>query len=153
MTRVRSVELRLVGLPLVRPFRTSFGEMTHKECVLVRVETEDAEGWGECVASTEPDFSEEWNEGVWLVLRDFLAPALLHAGDPSGSEIERALAFVRGHPMAKAALACGADGLLVEVHSDPPNALSDGRQSLFPEQFATMMRELRTIAAAIGKVM
>ncbi|MEX2202477.1 MAG: o-succinylbenzoate synthase [Actinomycetota bacterium] len=102
--RVRSVELRLVGLPLVRPFRTSFGEMTHKECVLVRVETEDAEGWGECVASTEPDFSEEWNEGVWLVLRDFLVPAVLQAGDPSSSQIERALAFVRGSPMAKAAL-------------------------------------------------
>jgi 3-deoxy-7-phosphoheptulonate synthase len=55
--------------------------------------------------------------------------------------------------MAKAALACGADGLLVEVHYDPPQALSDGRQSLFPDQFAAMMRELRTIAAAIGKVM
>ncbi|MEX2406361.1 MAG: o-succinylbenzoate synthase, partial [Actinomycetota bacterium] len=104
MTRVRSVELRVVGLPLVRSFRTSFGEMTHKECVLVRVETEDAEGWGECVASPEPDFSEEWNEGVWLVLRDFLVPALLQAGDPSSAELERALGFVRGHPMAKAAL-------------------------------------------------
>ncbi|HEU5220188.1 MAG TPA: 3-deoxy-7-phosphoheptulonate synthase [Gemmatimonadales bacterium] len=56
-------------------------------------------------------------------------------------------------PMAKAALACGADGLLVEVHIDPPNALSDGRQSLFPEQFAAMMRELRPIANAVGKVM
>jgi 3-deoxy-7-phosphoheptulonate synthase len=56
-------------------------------------------------------------------------------------------------PMAKAALACGADGILVEVHSDPPNALSDGRQSLFPDQFAAMMRELRPIAAAVGKVM
>jgi len=56
-------------------------------------------------------------------------------------------------PMAKAALACGADGILVEVHCDPPNALSDGRQSLFPEDFAAMMRELRTIADAIGKVM
>lgn len=56
-------------------------------------------------------------------------------------------------PMAKAALACGADGILVEVHYDPPQALSDGRQSLFPEQFAGMMRELRTIASAIGKVM
>lgn len=55
--------------------------------------------------------------------------------------------------MAKAALACGADGLLVEVHHDPPHALSDGRQSLFPEQFAAMMRELRTIADAIGKAM
>jgi 3-deoxy-7-phosphoheptulonate synthase len=56
-------------------------------------------------------------------------------------------------PMAKAALACGADGILVEVHCDPPNALSDGRQSLFPDQFAAMMRELRPIAAAVGKVM
>ena len=56
-------------------------------------------------------------------------------------------------PMAKAALACGADGILVEVHIDPPNALSDGRQSLFPEQFAAMMRELRPIADAVGKVM
>jgi 3-deoxy-7-phosphoheptulonate synthase len=55
--------------------------------------------------------------------------------------------------MAKAALACGADGILVEVHCDPPNALSDGRQSLFPEQFAAMMRELRPIADAVGKVM
>ena len=55
-------------------------------------------------------------------------------------------------PMAKAALACGADGILVEVHHDPANALSDGRQSLFPEQFAAMMRELRPIAAAVGKV-
>ena len=56
-------------------------------------------------------------------------------------------------PMAKAALACGADGLLVEVHCDPTQALSDGRQSLFPEQFGAMMRELRTIADAVGKVM
>jgi len=55
--------------------------------------------------------------------------------------------------MSKAALACGADGILVEVHHDPANALSDGRQSLFPEQFAAMMRELRPIAAAVGKVM
>lgn len=56
-------------------------------------------------------------------------------------------------PMAKAALACGADGILVEVHVDPPNALSDGQQSLFPDQFARMMSELRPIANAVGKVM
>ncbi|MGZ8606214.1 MAG: o-succinylbenzoate synthase [Actinomycetota bacterium] len=104
MTRVRSVELRLVGLPLVRPFRTSFGEMTHKECVLVLVETDAAEGWGECVAGTEPDFSEEWNDGAWLVLRDFLAPAVLRAGDLAIDAVEDVLASVRGHPMAKAAL-------------------------------------------------
>jgi o-succinylbenzoate synthase len=103
MTRVRSVELRLVGLPLVRPFRTSMGEMTHKECVLARVETDDAVGWGECVAGPEPDFSEEWNGGVWLSLQDFLVPALV-ADDVSIDTIEERLAFVRGHPMAKATL-------------------------------------------------
>jgi O-succinylbenzoate synthase len=104
VTRVHAIELRLIGLPLVRPFRTSFGEMTRKECVLARVETDDVEGWGECVAGPEPDFSEEWNEGAWLVLRDHLAPALLRAGDVAVDEIDRAFAGVRGHPMAKATL-------------------------------------------------
>jgi 3-deoxy-7-phosphoheptulonate synthase len=56
-------------------------------------------------------------------------------------------------PMAKAALACGADGLLVEVHCDPPRALCDGRQSLDPGRFAALMRELRPIAEAVGKAM
>ena len=56
MTRVRRVELLLVGLPLVRPFRTSLGVATRKECVVVRVETDAAEGWGECVADIEPDW-------------------------------------------------------------------------------------------------
>ena len=103
MTRVRAIELRIVGLPLVSPFRTSFGEMTHKECILARVETDDGTGWGECVASDEPDFSEEWNEGAWLVLRDLLAPALV-GHDVTPEDVERRLAFVRGHPMAKATL-------------------------------------------------
>ena len=104
MTQVRMVELRLVVLPLVRPFRTSFGEMTEKACVIVRVETDDAEGWGECVAGAEPDFSEEWNEGAWLVLRDLLVPALLEVDTVRAEDVERVFAFVRGHPMAKATL-------------------------------------------------
>jgi 3-deoxy-7-phosphoheptulonate synthase len=54
-------------------------------------------------------------------------------------------------PMARAAVAAGADGLLVEVHPDPERALSDGAQSLYPEQFARMMREIRIIADAIGR--
>ncbi len=54
-------------------------------------------------------------------------------------------------PMAKAALACGADGLLIEVHIDPKSALSDGKQSLYPEQFSQLMQELRPFAEAAGK--
>ncbi len=54
-------------------------------------------------------------------------------------------------PMARAAVAAGADGLLVEVHPTPDRALSDGAQSLYPEQFERMMRETRLIAEAIGR--
>ena len=104
MTRARCVELRLVGLELVHPFRTSFGVMDRKECVLARVETEGAVGWGECVTGIEPDFSEEFNEGAWLVLRDVLAPALLGAGEVRAADVERAFAVVRGNRMAKATL-------------------------------------------------
>jgi O-succinylbenzoate synthase len=104
VTRVRAVELRLVGLPLVRPFRTSFGETTEKVCILVRVETDDAEGWGECVCDADPGFSEEFNGGAWQVLREFLAPALFRAGDLAPTDLDGVFAFVRGNPMAKATL-------------------------------------------------
>ncbi len=69
--------------------------------------------------------------------------------DPSHGTGRRELVI----PMAKAALACGADGLLVEVHRDPAAALSDGRQSLDPRQFAALMRELAPFAAAAGRTL
>jgi len=54
--------------------------------------------------------------------------------------------------MARAAVAAGADGLMIEVHPDPDQALSDGAQSLTPKQFLEMMRQVRSIAAAMGGV-
>lgn len=70
-------------------------------------------------------------------------------GDPShGTGIRNKVA-----PMARAAVAAGAHGLLIEVHHDPENAKSDGAQSLYPEQFAQLMRECALIANAIGKRM
>ena len=54
-------------------------------------------------------------------------------------------------PMAKAAIAAGADGLMIEVHHDPENAISDGAQSLTLEQFDQLMKELRPVAAAVGR--
>ncbi|MEQ1760895.1 MAG: 3-deoxy-7-phosphoheptulonate synthase [Vicinamibacterales bacterium] len=53
--------------------------------------------------------------------------------------------------LARAAVAAGADGLIIEVHTDPDHALSDGAQSMFPEQFESLMGELRIIAPAIGR--
>lgn len=52
-------------------------------------------------------------------------------------------------PMAAAAAACGADGLMIEVHNDPAHALSDGAQSLTPDQFDEMMKTVRTVRQAV----
>jgi 3-deoxy-7-phosphoheptulonate synthase len=68
-------------------------------------------------------------------------------GDPSHGTGRRDLVL----PLGRAAVAAGADGILVEVHPDPDKALSDGAQSLKPEQYAEMMTQLRGIAAAIGR--
>ena len=103
--RLQAIEVVEVALPLVRPFRTSFGEERTKDALLVRVDAGDVAGWGECVASPEPRYSEEWLFGSWLALVGYLGRSLLAGGpirDPE--QVGRRLAWVRGHRMAKAAL-------------------------------------------------
>jgi 3-deoxy-7-phosphoheptulonate synthase len=56
----------------------------------------------------------------------------------------------RVHPMAMAAIACGASGLIIEVHPTPDHALSDGAQSLFPDQFREVIRDCRAIAELLA---
>ena len=56
-------------------------------------------------------------------------------------------------PLSKAAVAVGADGLIIEVHNDPKHALSDGQQSLTPDGFTDLIGKLRPIAAAVGRVL
>ena len=69
-------------------------------------------------------------------------------GDPSHGTGRRDMVL----PMARAAVAAGADGLMIEVHPDPDNAMSDGAQSLTPKQFMEMMQQVRAVAAAVGGV-
>jgi O-succinylbenzoate synthase len=101
---LRSVALFEVALPLVRPFRTSFGEETNKRAILVRVDGGDVAGWGECVASEEPRYSEEWLAGSWLALQTIFGPALLDAPLADARAVGERLRWVRGHRMAKAAV-------------------------------------------------
>ncbi|MFJ4770926.1 o-succinylbenzoate synthase [Streptomyces uncialis] len=100
--KVEGVELRRIAMPLKAPFRTSFGVETDRDILLVRVETEDAEGWGECVAMSEPRYSSEHVEGAADVLRRFLVPAL--PADVDANTVGASLAPFAGHRMAKAAL-------------------------------------------------
>jgi O-succinylbenzoate synthase len=100
--KITGVELRRIAMPLVAPFRTSFGTETARDVLLVRVVTPDAEGWGECVAMSEPLYSPEYADGAAEVIRRFLLPAL--PKNLNVHDIGHALEPIKGHRMAKAAL-------------------------------------------------
>ncbi len=102
--KLEEVELRRVRLPLVTPFRTSFGTEHERDILLVKVTTDQAEGWGECVAGSEPLYSSEYADGAHQVVRDHLLPRLGKVAELSAPKVGPALAAVSGHPMAKAAL-------------------------------------------------
>ncbi|MHB2022333.1 MAG: o-succinylbenzoate synthase [Mycobacteriales bacterium] len=102
--KVSAVELRRVALPLVAPFRTSFGTQTAKDALLVKVITPEACGWGECVALAEPVYSPEYVDGAQQLIERYAVPALLAYPDLTAALVQPALSQIKGHPMAKAAL-------------------------------------------------
>jgi o-succinylbenzoate synthase len=105
---IDSVELRLLRLPLVRHFETSFGRVYDRPFILVTVAQEGCAGWGECVAEQHPYYSAESVETAWYALTRYLIPCLFSAissGQVSHpSDVAHGLRRVRGHSMAKAAL-------------------------------------------------
>ncbi|EOD65419.1 o-succinylbenzoate synthase [Amycolatopsis vancoresmycina] len=102
--KLTGVELLRVRMPLVAPFRTSFGTQADRELLLLRAVTAEGEGWGECGAMAGPLYSSEYIDGVEHVLQAFLVPALLAAGDLTAYRVAPLLAKFKGHRMAKAAL-------------------------------------------------
>lgn len=105
---IDAVELRRVELPLVTPFQTSFGTWTFRDVLLVRVTASGpdgtVEGWGECVAGTQPLYSSEYTEACEDVTRDHLLPRVFAADVRHGADVADALTEVQGHRMAKAAV-------------------------------------------------
>ncbi|MFA9444828.1 o-succinylbenzoate synthase [Egicoccus sp. AB-alg6-2] len=109
---VAAIELVRVRLPLVTPFRTSFGVQTERDALLVRVLAEDGPGWGECVTPATPVYTEEYTDGAAHVLEHVLVPVLLRAGRRLHAEdVAPRLRGLKGHRMAKAAL----EGAILDV--------------------------------------
>jgi O-succinylbenzoate synthase len=100
------IRLHRLNIPLVRPFRTSFGTESVRDVILVEaVSSDGVHGWGECVTMSWPGYSYEYGNSAIAVMEQHLLPALRGAideGDPE--EIRTAMDVVRGHPMAKSAL-------------------------------------------------
>ena len=97
-------ELRVLHLPLVAPFTTSFGTETVREVIVVRALADGVEGWGEIVTGASPLYSSEYTQGAWDVALRFLVPALLDRGALAPEEIAGVLAPFVGHRMVKAGL-------------------------------------------------
>jgi len=102
--KVTGVELRRIDMPLVSTFRTSFAAQTHRDALLLRVVTADAEGWGECVAMADPLYSSEYVDAAADVIRRYFVPAIASAARLDACLVAPTLARFRGHRMAKAAL-------------------------------------------------
>jgi len=97
-------ELRVLQLPLVSPFATSFGTETVREVIIARALTADGEGWGEIVTGAAPLYSSEYTQGAWDVALRWLIPALLDRQRLAPEDVAETLGPFVGHRMAKAGL-------------------------------------------------
>ena len=97
-------ELRVLQIPLVSPFTTSFGTETVREVIIARALTADGEGWGEIVTGAAPLYSSEYTQGAWDVALRWMIPALLDRHTLAPEDVPAVLGPFVGHRMAKAGL-------------------------------------------------
>jgi len=117
--KIDRLELRLLKLPLVHFFETSFGRIHEKHFIIVRVEGGGAAGYGECVAEQDPYYSAETNDTVWHIIAGFVAPRVLGTAFSHPREVFPALRAIRGHHMAKAAVEMAAWDLYARQRGEP----------------------------------
>jgi len=117
--KIDRIEIHHISMPLVSRFETSKHVERDRECLLIHVEGEGHEGWGECVAQRVPWYSYESIGTAWHVLEDFLVPAILgkELEEPSG--FPEHVAGVKGHPMAKAGLEMALWDLAGKMEGEP----------------------------------
>jgi O-succinylbenzoate synthase len=124
--KIDRLELRLVKLPLVHFFETSFGRIDDKHFILVRVDGDGVTGYGECVAEQDPYYSSETNATVWHIIEDFVAPRVLRVEFAHPRDVFPALKAIRGHNMAKAAVEMAAWDLFAKQRGEPLSRVLGG---------------------------
>jgi len=117
--RIDRLELRLLHLPLVHFFETSFGRISDKHFILVRADAAGLSGFGECVADQDPYYSAETNETAWHVITGFVAPRVVGVEFDHPRDVYPALDAIRGHHMAKAAVEMAAWDLFARQRGEP----------------------------------
>jgi O-succinylbenzoate synthase len=128
--RIKQIELRIVRLPLVRPFQTSSSRKEHLDHILVRVTTRDGTtGWGECASPSDPFYCPETTETCWHILHDFLAPIVLGRDWSSIEELTKLYRLVKGNAFARAGLEMACWDALARSQGVPLHAMLGGTRS------------------------
>jgi O-succinylbenzoate synthase len=135
--RIERIELRLLRLPLVRFFETSFGRIHDRSFVLVTMDDNGVTGVGECVADANPFYSAETTRTAWHIIADFIAPVVLGRAFAHPREIFDALAPIRGHHMAKAAVEMAAWDVFARQEGRPLAEVLGGSPALIQRGIAS----------------
>ncbi len=127
--KIESIHAREIAMKLRRPFETSFGLTHSRRILLIQLQTDDGSGWGEVTAGEGPFYNPENTDTAWLILRDFLAPLVVGKEFSDAGEVLTAMAPVRGHEMAKAAIESAFWDALARQQGMPLHQLLGGTQA------------------------
>ena len=127
--KIDAVVIHHISMPLVSRFETSKHVERDRECLLIHVEGDGHEGWGECVAQRVPWYSYESTGTAWHVLEDFLVPAVLGKELEEPSEFPDHVAGIIGHPMAKAGLEMALWDLVGQMEGEPLAEMLGGERT------------------------
>jgi len=152
--KIDRIVLRQLRLELLHPFETSFGRTTLRNVILVEAVSNGVSGWGEVTAPEHPFYNEEWTDSAWLILRDYVAPALVGRTVEAARAGERT-AGIRGHRMARGGAETALWDLEARLASQPlyrhigggarteiPCGVSIGIQESIPALLAKIETEL-----------
>ena len=117
--RIEQIRLHLLEMPLVHFFETSFGRTTLRRIILVEATSGGVSGWGEATCGEHPFYNEEWTEGAWLILRDYVIPAALGRRLESAAAARGIASGLRGHRMARGALEAACWDLEARLKGEP----------------------------------
>lgn len=149
--RIEEIELFRVEMPMKEPWRTAFSEEVAIDAILVRLRMEGVDGWGETAPYRRPQFSPEWADGAFALMRDVLAPELVNQNIDTGDDLQARLRAFKGNPFAKAGLDNAWWDARAKLEGEPLWSLIGGAGPTVPVGAdIAVMDDLDALVAAVG---
>ncbi len=127
--KIDKVEIRHIKMKLVSPFKSANGIENYEEHIIIKVESENLIGWGECVAQSNPSYTYETVETAWHILSEFIIPKILNKDFYSLNEILSTWQWIRGHNMAKAGIEAALWDLFAKIENVSLSKLFGGNKN------------------------